>query len=128
MPSLGFSVLKERLANGSKLQTIRKQRKKPIKVGDILIVYWDLRTKSCMKIGEAKVTKIIRKRFKDITYEDAVRDGFQCLQDFRLAFRKMHPDLLYIDGRGEIQERPPYEGFDIITFEWVQKNKEFFTV
>lgn len=76
MPLLGFTKLKDKLLDGSKLQTIRKPRKIPLKVGDKLYVYWMLRTKNCEKLGEAKVTKIVRKKLRDITQEDAVKDGF----------------------------------------------------
>ena len=40
MVLLGFSVLKEKLLEGSKTQTIRAPRQRPFKVGDRLEVYW----------------------------------------------------------------------------------------
>ena len=52
MPSIGFTVLKDKLLDGSKKQTIRKLRKNPIKVGDKLYLYWHLRQKDCAKLGE----------------------------------------------------------------------------
>ena len=109
MPLLGFTKLRGKLLDGSKTQTIRKPRKVPLKVGDKLYVYWMPRTKSCEKLGEAKVTKIERKWFKDITDEDAVRDGFRNLKEFRCAFMEMHSDATWCDE------------FDVITFEWTKK-------
>jgi len=126
LPLLGFTKLKEKLRDGSKTQTIRKPRKIPIKISDTLHIYWQLRTKSCTKIGDANVTKIERKRFKDITEEDAIRDGFLNLKDFQIAFQKIHADILYINSLGLIQERYPYDGFDVITFQWTYKNPTFF--
>jgi len=121
MPLLGFTKLKDKLLDGSKTQTIRKPRKIPLKVGDKIYIYWMLRTKNCEKLGEAKITRIERKRFQDITEEDAVRDGFSTLKDFRLVFVKMHNDMLYIDAWSQIQERYPQDGFDVITFEWTER-------
>jgi hypothetical protein len=121
MVLLGFTKLKDKLLDGSKTQTIRKPRKIPLKVGDKLYIYWKLRTKQCQKLGEAKVTDVVRKRFRDITEEDAIRDGLSTLQEFRQLFLKMHKDVLYTDTSGIIQEIYPYVGFDIITFKWIKK-------
>jgi len=52
MPSLGFSVFKEKVLDGSKRQTIRKLRKHPIKIGDKLFLFWKMRTKQCERLGE----------------------------------------------------------------------------
>lgn len=110
LPLLGFSKLKSKLLDGSKTQTIRKPRKHPIKVGDKLYVYWMLRTKKCEKLGEARVTSVVRKRLVNITNEDAVKDGFKNLSEFdRLFHGEMHPDASMQDE------------FDIITFKWVLK-------
>lgn len=95
MPLLGFTVLKDKLLDGSKTQTIRLPRKRPLKVGDKLLIYWKLRTKQCKKIGESKILTIERKRFKDLTEEDARRDGFSTLKELREALLKKHKDALY---------------------------------
>ena len=59
MPALNFS---ERFAaaveSGEKCQTIRKQRKNPIKVGDPLYLYTGMRTKQCRKLKETKCTGV----------------------------------------------------------------------
>jgi len=110
-PLLGFTKLKEKLVDGNKTQTIRKPRKHPIKVGDKLFIYWKLRTKECLKLGEVKVTNVVRKKLEEITDEDAVKDGFEDLFDFRDKFTLMHPNA-YMDTE-----------FDIITFEWTKKEE-----
>ena len=118
MPLLGFTKLKEKLLDGTKTQTIRKPRKHPIKVGDKLFVYWKLRTKECEKLGEAIVTKIVRKRAFEFTREDAIKDGFEAdqfrpaLNNLVLALEEMHSDY-YTDDKE----------FDIITFEWTNKEE-----
>jgi len=109
-PLLGFTKFKEKLLNGTKTQTIRKPRKHPIKVGDILHIYWKLRTKQCQKLGEAIVTKVVRKKLWEITNEDAVKDGFQNLQEFDEKFHaEMHPHASMQDE------------FNIISFDWIKR-------
>ena len=120
MPLLGFTKLREKLRDGSKTQTIRKPRKIPIKVNDALHVYWMLRTKSCMKIGDGKVTKVERKCLANMTNLDAKLDGFEddehgtAIQKLALALRQMHP------------EANEFSDFDIVSFEWIHKNPTFF--
>lgn len=109
-PLLGFTKQKDKLLDGSKTQTIRKPRKHPIKVGDKLYIYWKLRTKYCIKLGEATVTKIVTKKLVDITNEDAVKDGFINLSEFdRLFHEEMHPHASMQDE------------FDVISFRWTLK-------
>lgn len=77
MPLLSFSVLKEKLLDGSKTQTIRRPRKKyDLKEGDKLYIWWKSRTPQREKLGESRVTKIVTKRIRDLTEWDALRDGF----------------------------------------------------
>lgn len=57
MPLIGFTVFKDKLLDGTKTQTIRKLRKRPIKEGDKLYLYWHLRQKDCEKLGEVICTK-----------------------------------------------------------------------
>jgi len=72
MPLLGFTKLKSKLLDGSKTQTIRKPRKYPLKVGDKLFVYWKLRTKECEKLGEARITSIVRKPILEVTEDGQI--------------------------------------------------------
>lgn len=120
MPLLGFTLLKSKLLDGSKLQTIRKPRKHPIKVGDTLHIFWKLRTKQCERLGEAVVTKIVRKKADNLTEEDAVKDGFSKTREglyldyparthLLTDLVKMHPN---VDGETE---------FDVISFRWTLK-------
>lgn len=53
MPLIGFTVFKEKILDGSKTQTIRKHRKKPIEIFDTLYLYWHPRQKDCEKLGVA---------------------------------------------------------------------------
>ena len=54
MPALSFKKqFATMVESGKKHQTIRKTRKRPIKVGDTLYLYTGMRTKSCRKLGEA---------------------------------------------------------------------------
>jgi hypothetical protein len=76
MPLLSFSVLKEKLLDGSKTQTIRVPRKKPLRVGDKLYIWWKSRTKQKEKLGEGVIVAIYHKCIADMTESDAVHDGF----------------------------------------------------
>lgn len=109
MPLLGFTKLKDKLLDGSKTQTIRKPRKHPLKVGDKLFIYWKLRTKSCEKLGEAVITKIMRTVFWHLTEEDAAKDGFANRKEMREALWKMHPKTVLGTE------------LDVISFRWTQK-------
>lgn len=113
MPLLGFTKFKDKLLNGEKTQTIRRPRKRPLKVGDRLFVYFKLRTKECEKLGEAKVTKVVRKKLGNMTLEDAIKDGFSDRTALALALTKMH-NLRYY---------PFNEEFDVITFEWTNEER-----
>lgn len=93
MPLLGFTMLLDKLLDGSKTQTIRLPRKKPIVEGDALFVYWRLRTKQCRKLGIAYAHSVVRKRLSEITELDAQRDGFTNLLEFKKAFCELHPGL-----------------------------------
>jgi hypothetical protein len=45
--------MKEKIIDGSKRQTVWRLRKRPIKVGDKLILFWKQRTKECEHLKEA---------------------------------------------------------------------------
>ena len=103
MPLLGFTVFKEKILNETKRQTIRKIRKHPFQIGDVLHIYWKLRTKQCEKLGVAFCTNhflvsmqseedaVGRQRLRILKWENiewipmgyeetlelAVRDGFK---------------------------------------------------
>lgn len=56
--NVNFSVFIDKILDGSKRQTIRRERKNPIKVGDKLQLFTGLRTKKCKKLGTAIVAEI----------------------------------------------------------------------
>lgn len=107
MPALNFSVFREKIENGSKRQTIRLPRKRPIKVGDKLYLYWKMRTKSCRPIlVKSKTEPPICTVSYSLTWSEiwdhadymARLDGFDSRATF-LAFFEQHyhpePDTLF---------------------------------
>jgi len=78
MALLGYTIpeTKEKVRDGSKRQTIRKLRKRPIKVGERLYHYWHLRQKDCEKLRES----ICKKTFFISLLID--RDGFWEIRQF----------------------------------------------
>jgi hypothetical protein len=59
MPAYSFKEMFVHLVlNGKKTQTIRKKRKYSVKAGDILYLYFGLRTKWCRKLKEVKCKKV----------------------------------------------------------------------
>ena len=75
-PAISFSIFRDRLLDGTKCQTIRKPRKRPLKMGDKLYVFWKLRTKECERLGTTRVINVEPKRGWSLTEEDAKKDGF----------------------------------------------------
>jgi len=108
-PLLGFTKLLDELLSEKKLQTIRLPRKHPIQEGDVLFIYWKLRTKECRKLGIAYTRSVVRKKFCELTELDAMRDGFQNLLDLKKAFYDVHPK---VTENTEV---------DVIRFVWAKK-------
>jgi len=92
MPLIGFTVFKDKIISGEKRQTIRKPRKRPIKVGDTLYLYWHLRQKDCELLQVVKCKEVITMKYKDFAYDDdiAKRDGFKNSEEMRKWFEKIH--------------------------------------
>ncbi len=107
MPALSFSVHKDKIKSGAKRQSIRGDRKKPIKIGDKLYLYWKQRSpKDCEKLGETtciKTTPLTIEKSKVILnypncgdYElvdldkFAIADGFDNWQETIEFFDKTH--------------------------------------
>lgn len=92
MPLIGFTVLKEKVLNGEKRQTIRKARKRPVKVGDTLYLYWHLRRKDCELLKVVKCTETFRKPWAMLagSLDVAVRDGFKDASEMRKWFVEKH--------------------------------------
>ena len=105
MPSLGF---KRRWAgkvrDGVKRHTFRKERKRPINVGDKLIMFCGMRTKNCERLGthictvvlpgrlDANGNMIIDGRWLSGPEVEAfaVADGFAGCGEFRDWFEKQY--------------------------------------
>jgi hypothetical protein len=88
-PTISFSELEgiepfwKLILRRQKTRTVRKPRKRPIKSGDILYLYWKQRVPKNKKpihlIATAKCTKVERLQYKDFAYDDAFSraDGFK---------------------------------------------------
>ena len=82
----------KQILEGRKTQTCRKPRKRRIRVGDTLHLYWKLRKRKDKKpihyIGEAVCTKIERKKYSEFAFDDefAKRDGFSNSAELREWF------------------------------------------
>lgn len=103
MPSLSFQKrFAPAIEVGTKCQTIRAQRKRPIRVGDKLFLFTGMRTPQCKRIKEtvcvsADYVHIERNR---VIYADggevlavdlfAQRDGFKDFDDMIAWFEKNH--------------------------------------
>jgi hypothetical protein len=94
MPLLSFSVKYAELNDGSKTQTIRFPRKKrDIKAGDVLYIWWKSRTKNREKLGEGICSKSTFKKVGELTEEDAYRDGFVDLEALQWTLWELHPKI-----------------------------------
>ncbi len=61
MPAINFKAqFADMVESGRKTQTIRKPRKRPVKVGDTVHLFTGQRTKACRKIGEGMVVETRR--------------------------------------------------------------------
>lgn len=60
MALISFSVFKDKILSGAKRHTIRAERKRPIKVGDKLYMWWKSRSpKEKEKLGESTCTNVL---------------------------------------------------------------------
>lgn len=102
MTALSFSVFLDKIIAGTKPNTIRQERKHPIKKGDALQLYWNQRSSSGFKIGDAickEVTPIIiypiAIRMLDLIFiipeslnQFAKLDGFENWEEMKLFFSR----------------------------------------
>ncbi len=93
MGLIGFTVFKDKILSGEKCQTIRLPRKKPLKKGETLYLYWKLRTKECEFLMKVNCSEVVIKKWKDIKgdLELARRDGFEDLESFQDWFMRYNP-------------------------------------
>ena len=91
-PSIGFTVFKEKVKDGSKKQTIRSLRRKKIDPGDTLYLYWHLRQNDCELLKVSKCVSVDYVRYQDFcnSEEIARKDGFNNAEELRKLFKKMH--------------------------------------
>ena len=75
MKSINFSVLKEKLLDRSKTQTIRCTYLPKYKIGEVIQIKFNKEP-----IFEAKIIDLYPKQLKDLTLEEANRDGFDSVQ------------------------------------------------
>ena len=108
MPALNYTVFVDKVESGEKRQTIRRLRKRPIKVGDRLHHFAGMRTKHCRRLRAeeedyCKTEQRIR-RESGLWYQRQVRawllmswadieliarrDGFECFWDFDQWFSR----------------------------------------
>ncbi len=116
MPALNF---KKRFAPdveaGRKRQTIRKRRKRPIKVGEKLYLYTGMRTQACRKLGEAVCKKVrhicIVEGLDPWTYKIII-DGreISAAEEFRLARADGFEDSIGIIDFFRKEYGLPFEG------------------
>ena len=120
MPAYNFqSRFVPMILDGSKPHTIRRRRKRPTKVGDVIKMFVGMRTKSCFQFGEApcmKVEPIVIYPFEQrmlINGEFLLRkeelliirdDGFEVMEDFYDFFKRYKRECL--------------DDFEIIWWEW----------
>lgn len=100
MPLLRFTKLIPKVRNHTKTQTMRKPRKNPLKERDVLYVY------VLEKLGEAKITSLKRKKLRDITLEEAQKDGFRSIEECQKCIMRMHKCNL--DEEFDIVEYDPF--------------------
>jgi len=115
MPAYNFQAWKaSRVESGELTQTIRKKRKRPTVLGDIIYLYFGMRTKKCRKLGEGDCISVQdfilygRELFKiadidipAIPWGDgdklAKKDGFDTWEDFVNFFEKEY-GLPFLDA------------------------------
>lgn len=95
MALIGFTVFKEKVLDGTKAQTIRAPRKRPIRVGEPLHLYWHLRCSDCELLKVARCTEVFTLKWGQMKddLDLARRDGFDDLDSFRRWFARWYdPD------------------------------------
>jgi len=95
LPLIGFTVMKDKILSGEKWQTIRPARKRPVKVGDPLYLYWHLRQKDCELLKTVKCRETFRLPW--VMIADSITfsfpDGFENPGEMREWFYKKYGDI-----------------------------------
>lgn len=94
MAQIGFTVFKEKVLDGTKAQTIREPRKRPIRVGELLYLYWRLRRPDCELLKVARCIEVFTLKWGQMKddLDLAQRDGFDDLDSSRRWFERYNPD------------------------------------
>ncbi|HEC92904.1 MAG TPA: hypothetical protein ENI51_07950 [Candidatus Atribacteria bacterium] len=85
MKSLNFSLLKEKLLNNEKNQTIRCKFIPQFKIGEIIKITYQKEF-----LFYAIITHIYPKQLKDINNDEAKRDGFESKIECIKALKKLN--------------------------------------
>ena len=103
MPAISFSVFKDKILDGSKTQTIRKIRKRPIKLGDTLQLYWQQRTPNRELLLESKCIAISTVEIHDDCF--IIDDDIPTKGSARFcAYSRMMRDFAIADGFNDWEE------------------------
>lgn len=110
MPAYNFQArFVEAILDGSKMQTIRRRRKRPTRSGDVLKLYTGMRTKQCRLLKVADCTSVVPIKIFPLYHvvkldgrvlsamEEglfATRDGFEDVNEFYLFFTRYSYDVL----------------------------------
>jgi uncharacterized protein YqfB (UPF0267 family) len=110
MPLISFSVFREKIISGEKRQTIRAERKYPIRSGDRLYLWWKSRTKEREFLCETVCTEVIPIWIcphwvklgqlylnRQEIYQLALQDGFESSKEF-LEFFQHEPNCVNFKG------------------------------
>ena len=92
MPLLGFTVFHDEVRDGKKRQTIRRNRKRPVKVGDTLYLYWHLRQKDCHLLRVEKCVETFTNSWGILKVSEDVAklDGVKSSSEMREWFYKTY--------------------------------------
>lgn len=103
MPLLNFKKqFVPSIENGTKRQTVRAKRKKPIKVGDTLYLYTGLRTKQTKRIANAICTELWEIRINNasiVLCQESETERFM-----ELLTGKQLDDMAILDGFKDWQD------------------------
>jgi len=93
------------------------RKKATIRIGDLGLKAGDEAFIHCggYVLGRVKIKKVTRKRLRDLTDEDAEKDGFMSKEDLVKALKRHYPN---IGGRTTLT---------IIEFEWISRTKPVFS-
>ena len=117
MVIITFKVLKEKLLSEEKTQTIRKNTR--VKVGDSLYIWWgnprfgNKPTDEVKRLGVGWTLNVEVKCGSELTEEDAIKDGFNNLEELMEALMTLN--------KMTREEVLGYEEWKIITWKWTEK-------